>query len=98
MDLSFQDEADDFISKNRNRDNVIFRLLPKIFGVVAERGNPRHNQRGCSAELEGELALSGCMLGEDRIVLSAYWPVKSQIMKVFSAHIISTPSRGDPSF
>jgi hypothetical protein len=56
MHLSFPGEADDSISKNRNRDNVISRLLPKIFGVVAERGNPRHNQRGCSAELEGELA------------------------------------------
>jgi hypothetical protein len=98
MDLSSLGETDDFISKNRNRDDVISRLLPKIFGVVGERGHPRHNQRGCSAELDGELALSGGMLGEDRIVLSAYWPVKSQIVKVFSAHIISTPSRGDPSF
>jgi hypothetical protein len=44
------------------------------------------------------LTLSGCHLGADRIVLSAYWPLKSQITKVFSAHVIDSPSSGDPSF
>src|SRR6266436_106547 len=86
------------ISQPRHREEVIARLLPKIFGIISERGYPSRDHLGCSAELSGELVLTGCMLGTDRIALSVYWPVKSQIMKVFSAHVISTSSRGDPNF
>jgi hypothetical protein len=53
---------------------------------------------GCAAKLDGEITLSGCHFGADRIVLSAYWPLKSQITKVFSAHVIESSGSGDPSF
>jgi hypothetical protein len=75
------------ISKVRSRNEVLKHLLPKIFGIICEEGQRLESYPGCSASLDGELTLTGCHLGPDRIVLSAYWPLKSQITKVFSAHV-----------
>ena len=86
------------ISSVRNRDQVLKRLLPKVFGIICEKGQSPAGFPGCGATLDGELTLTGCHLGPDRIVLSAYWPLKSQITKVFSAHVIDFPSSGDPNF
>ncbi len=87
-----------FISKNRNRDEVLGRLLPQIFGIVGKKGHNLEGYPGCSAQLDGELTLTGSHFGPDRIMLSVYWPVKSSIMKVFSAHVTDLPSSGDPNF
>jgi hypothetical protein len=86
------------ISQVRCRNEVLKCILPKIFGIISEKGQSLEDFRGCAAKLDGELTLSGCHLGADRIVLSAYWPLKSQMTKVFSAHVIDSPSSGDPNF
>jgi hypothetical protein len=75
------------ISKVRNRNEVLKRLVPKIFGVIGERGQRLEEFPGCSARIDGELILMGSQLGPDRIVLSVYWTLKSQLTKVFSAHV-----------
>jgi hypothetical protein len=86
------------ISTVRNRDKVLSYLLPKIFGIIFEKGHSLEDYPGCSARLDGELTLTGCHLGPHRVVLSAYWPLNSQITKVFSAHVIELPNSGDPNF
>jgi hypothetical protein len=86
------------ISQIRSRNDVLKHLVPKIFGIICEKGQGLADFPGCSATLDGELTLSGCHLGPDRIVLSAYWPLKSQMTKVFSAHVIDLPRSGDPNF
>jgi hypothetical protein len=73
--------------------NVFFRKLSE-----SEKEQSLEDFPGCAAKLHGEITLSGCHFGADRIVLSAYWPLKSQITKVFSAHVIDSPGSGDPSF
>ena len=42
--------------------------------------------------------MSGCHLGADRIALSAYWPLKSQMTKVFSVQVRNLPNSDDPDF
>jgi hypothetical protein len=86
------------ISSIRNRDEVLKRFLPKVFGIICEKGQCLEGLPGCAAKLEGELTLMGCHLGPDRIVLSVYWPLKSQTTKVFSAYVIDLPGSGDPNF
>ena len=86
------------ISKVRSRDEVLKYLLPKYFGIICEQGLRLEGDFSCAARLDGELTLTGCHLGPNRIVLSAYWPLKSQLKKVFSAHVIDSPDWGDPNF
>jgi hypothetical protein len=86
------------ISQGRHRNEVLKCLLPKIFGIISEEGQRLEGFHGCAAKLDGELTLSGCHFGADRIVLSVYLPLKSQMTKVFSAHVIDSPSSGDPNF
>ena len=86
------------ISKVRSRNEVLKHLLPKIFGIIGEEGQKLEDFAGCSVRVDGEVTLTGCHLGPDRIVLSVYWPLKSQITKVFSAHVIDSPDLGDPNF
>jgi hypothetical protein len=86
------------ISMVRNRNEVLKHILPKIFGIISERGQWLEAYPGCSASLDGGLTLSGGHLGADRIALSAYSPLKSQITKVFSAHVMDLPSSGYPNF
>jgi hypothetical protein len=86
------------ISQVRGRNEVLKHLLPKIFGIICEKGQCFEDFPGCSVRLDGEVTLTGCHLGPNCIVLSAYWPLKSQMTKVFSAHVIDLPSSGDPNF
>lgn len=86
------------ISMVRNRNEVLKCLLPKIFGIISERGERLRAYPGCSANLDGELTLSGSNLDTDRIALSAYWPLKSQITKVFSVQVWNSPNSEDPGF
>jgi hypothetical protein len=37
-------------------------------------------------------------MGANRVMLSAYWPVKLKITKVFSAHVTDLPSAVDQKF
>jgi hypothetical protein len=75
-------------------------LLPKIFGIVFEKGKETHGYSGRTAQLGADVTLTGSYLGANRLVLSVYGPVKSGVgtMKVFSAHVTDLPSCGDPSF
>jgi hypothetical protein len=86
------------ISMVRNRNEVLKHLLPKILGIISERGERLRAYPGCSANLDGELTLSGSNLDTDRIALSAYWPLKSQITKVFSVEVRNSPNSEDPDF
>jgi hypothetical protein len=86
------------ISKLKSREEVLAQLLPKIFGVICERGRKIDGFLGSSVQLDGDLVLTGSLLGPDRIILSIYWPVNSRTMKVFSAHVTDTPACGDAKF
>jgi hypothetical protein len=86
------------ISQIRSRNEVLKLLVPKIFGIICAKGQSLEAFPGCSAELDGEITLTGSHLGPDRIVLSAYWPLKSQITKVFSAYVMDLLGSGDPNF
>jgi hypothetical protein len=86
------------ISRVRRRNDVLKSILPKIFGIISEKGQSLEGFPGCAARLDGELTLTGSHFGPDLIMLSVYWPVKSSITKVFSAHVTDLPSSGDPNF
>ena len=86
------------ISMVRNRNEVLKHLLPKIFGIISERGQWLEAYPGCSASLDVGFTLSGCHLDADRIALSAYWPLKSQMTKVFSVQVRNLPNSEDPDF
>jgi hypothetical protein len=40
------------ISSMRNRDQVLKRLLPKVFGIICEKGQCLEGLPGCAAKLE----------------------------------------------
>jgi hypothetical protein len=84
--------------KRKSRDEVLAHLLPKIFGIICDRGGKIDGFSSSSAQLIGDVVLTGRQLGPNRIVLSVYSPVKSRTMKVFSAHVTDTPAYGDPKF
>jgi len=86
------------ISTVRNRNEVLKHLLPKIFGIISERGQGLEAYPSCSASLDGGLTLLGCHLDPDRIALSAYRPLRSQITKVFSVQVRNSPNSEDPDF
>jgi hypothetical protein len=87
------------ISKIRNRDQVIRHLLPKIFAIIRERGRPGLGHLGLAAPVNDELTLAAYAIDAYRVALSVYWPVKGELLKVFSAYVIRDRSlRGDPGF
>ena len=86
------------ISKVKSRNDVLKHLLPKTFGIICVKGQNLEGFGDCSARLDGQLILTGSHLGPDRIMLSAYWPLKSVLTKVFSVHVTDLPSSGDPRF
>jgi len=87
-------------AQRENRDKILGRLLPKIFGIVFEKGKETHGYSGRTAQLGADVTLTGSYLGANRLMLSVYGPDKSGVgtMKVFSAHVTDLPSCGDPSF
>lgn len=46
------------LSKIRNRDHVIWQLLPKIFGIIRDRGRPNAGHLGLAAPVNDELTLA----------------------------------------
>jgi hypothetical protein len=87
-------------NRRENRDEILGRLLPKIFGIVGEKGKKVQGYSGRTAQLGVDVTLTGSYLGANRLMLSVYGPVKIGVgtMKVFSAHVTDLPSFGDPSF
>jgi hypothetical protein len=85
-------------SKIRNRDTVLGAIIPKIFGILCARGQELHGFGRCAVRLTEDIVLSAHPLGTERIMLSVYDVVNSEITKVFSAHVNDTPSGFDPGF
>jgi hypothetical protein len=86
------------ISKIHRREDVLRNLVPKMLGIICQRGQKRHRFSGCSEELDEHVELSARGYGANRIMLSAYWLVKLKITKVFSAHVTDLPSAMDQKF
>lgn len=87
------------LSTIRNRDHVIRQLLPKIFAIIKERGRLGAGHLGLAAPVNEELTLAAYAIDPYRVALSVYWPVKGELLKVFSAYVVRDPGlRGDPNF
>lgn len=87
------------LSTIRNRDHVIRHLMPKIFAIIRDRGRPNAGHLGMAAPVNDELTLAAYALDRYRVALSVYWPVKGELLKVFSAYVIRDPRMGgDSSF
>jgi hypothetical protein len=86
------------ISKIRNRDYVLAALVPRMIKIVGDNGSALHGFGGRSVQLTDEIVLSASPLGADRVMLSVYYGLGDDIVKVFSAHVTGSPERGDPSF
>ena len=87
------------LSTIRNRDHVIRHLMPKIFAIIQDRGRPNAGHLGMAAPVNDELTLSAYALDSYRVALSVYWPVKGELLKVFSAYVMRDPRfGGDPGF
>lgn len=84
----------------KNREESLRTLMPKFLGIINEEGakRPDSDFGGVSAVIRGdvEVILNGLPIGADRIVISAYSPVRSRLTKVFSAHLINASHRADP--
>jgi hypothetical protein len=87
------------LSKVRNRDQVIRQLMPKIFAIIRDRGRPNAGHLGLAAPVNDELTLSAYAIDSYRVALSVYWPVKGELLKVFSVYVMRDPRLGgDPGF
>jgi hypothetical protein len=86
------------ISKIRNRDTVLGAVIPKILGVLRAKGSKLHGFGGCSVQLTDDIVLSANRLGRERVMLSVYDVVNSEIAKVFSAHVNDDPGGFDRAF
>lgn len=87
------------LSTIRNRDHVIRQLMPKIFAIIRDRGRPNVGHLGLAAPVNSELTLSAYAIDPYRVALSVYWPVKGELLKVFSAYVMRDPRLGgDPGF
>lgn len=86
------------LSTTRNRDHVIRQLLPKIFAIIRDRGRTNAGHLGIAAPVN-DLTLSAYAIDPYRVALSVYWPVKGELLKVFSAYVVRDPRlSGDPDF
>jgi hypothetical protein len=54
--------------RRENRDEILGRLLPKIFGIV-------QGHSGRTAQLGLDVTLTGSYLGANRLMLSVYGPM-----------------------
>ena len=86
------------ISKIRNRDTVLGAVIPKILGVLCAKGSKLHGFGGCSVQLTDDIVLLANRLGRERVMLSVYDVVNSEIAKVFSAHVNDDPGGFDRAF
>lgn len=78
--------------QTRNRKWVIHRLLPRIFGILSERGRSDLGYIGLAAHINGDVTIVAYEIDSRRTVLSVYWPLRGQIVKVFSGHIMRNGS------
>jgi hypothetical protein len=86
------------MAKVNSREDTLRKLVPRILGIICEKGQKLHGLSGHSVRLGEQLELSGSSLDVNRIMLSVYSPVRSKTLKVFSAHLTDLPGAGDPNF
>jgi hypothetical protein len=86
------------MTKVKSREDTLRKLVPKILGIICEKGQKLHGLSGHSVQLGEQLELSGSSMDANRIMLSVYSPVRSKTLKVFSAHVTDLPGAGDPTF
>jgi hypothetical protein len=86
------------VSKIRNRDAVLEIILPKFFGILGVKGSKLPGFGACSVQLTDDIVLSASGIGVERVMLSAYDVLNSEITKVFSAHVNDCPDGFDPGF
>jgi hypothetical protein len=87
------------ITRIRDRDRVISELLSKVFGIIAQLGHSVPGYGRCAAWVGEGVIITGVPICSDRAMLSIYYPVsRSDVMKVFSAHVSSVPQFGDIAF
>ena len=77
------------LSRNRSRNEVLDVLIPKIFGLLWERGERR--TIAVSAMVDGAVEIGGFAIHDQGFALHAYVPTGTDsYLKVFSVHV------GDP--
>jgi hypothetical protein len=84
------------VSENRSRNEVLDILIPKILGILWERGEP--SRIGVRALIDGDVTVGGFAVHERGFALHVYAPTRSRACeKVFSAHV-GDPSVIDPTY
>jgi hypothetical protein len=87
------------ITTIRDRDRVISELLPKVFGIIAQLGHSVPGYGHCAALVGEDVIITGAPFCSHRVMLGIYYPVsRSEVMKVFSAHVSSVSQFGDIAF
>jgi hypothetical protein len=88
------------ITRIRDRDRVISKLLPKVFGIIAQLGHSVPGYGHYAASVGEDVIITGVVpFCSDRAMLSIYNPVsRSDVMKVFSANVSSVPQFGGIAF
>jgi hypothetical protein len=83
----------------RDRDRVVSKLLPKLFGIIAQMGHRVPGYGRCAAMVGEDVIITGTPIDSDRVMLSVYYPSsRSDVQKVFSAHVSSVSQFGDVGF
>ncbi|MGZ5829681.1 MAG: hypothetical protein ACXWJW_14230 [Xanthobacteraceae bacterium] len=91
MDFSHLQEHHPFISKTRDRSSVLNLLVPKILGIVWEKGLPS-NGIGISAKVNGGIGL----FVSNHLTLDVHAPMKSNSKKVLSAYVSAVRVGDEP--
>ncbi len=86
------------VSKIRDRNAVLSAIVPKILGIVRERGRKLQDFGGRSVQLTGAIVLSAHPIDAHRLMMSVYDQLVSGIVKVLSLHVTDFPAAADPSF
>ena len=87
------------ISQIRGRQFVLSRLVPKMVGIAFDRGHDVYGYGGCSVHVTPDLLVSVSPIDSRRLLLSAYWHLKSALIKkVLSTHVTNAPDQVDPDF
>jgi hypothetical protein len=78
---------------NPNRNQVLGELVPKVLGIVAQRGCDVAGLGGCAAMIGDDIAASAHRLGLFRIMLGVYCQWRSEPVKVLSLHTTTNTAR-----
>ena len=82
-----------------NRNPFLLRFLPKVLGIISERGEVLPEYGGQRiARVGPDVLLGGAQFDASRIALSIYAPIKLRTVKVFSAHLTDQPALHDTRF